>query len=202
MALENAAILSELKERYANTVKQLNELSNTRIKIEGAIDVLQQIEDSKAQEAQAATKSEGVVGESDVADGEPSSGSDSSAGDSGANDEQMSVFQSDVVRAEMVEISELQEEVYSNVFKFPSMPKEDQHHHVDILERLIEKQQIMYTRLSLSDDPEAKKMKEQIIESAKMMGIPSGTDMNQAFSQMAKMVDVLKKQIDRNEFTQ
>ena len=112
----------------------------------------------------------------------------------------MSFFQSDVVRAEMVEISELQEEVYSNVFKFPSMTKEDQYRHIDLLERLIEKQQIMYTRLSLSDDPEAKKMKEQIIESAKMMGIPSGTDMNQAFSQMAKMVDVLKKQIDRNEF--
>ena len=82
MALENAAILSELKERYANTVKQLNELSNTRIKIEGAIEVLQQIEDSKAEEAQAATKSEGVVGESDGADGEPSVGSDSSDSDS------------------------------------------------------------------------------------------------------------------------
>ena len=113
----------------------------------------------------------------------------------------MSFFQSDVVRAEMVEISELQEEVYSNVFKFPSMPKEEQYRHIDLLERLIEKQQIMYTRLSLSDDPDAKKMKEQIIESAKMMGFPSSSDMNQAFSQMAKMVDVLKNQIDRNEFT-
>ena len=82
MALENAEVLSELKERYANTVKQLNELSNTRIKIEGAIDVLQQIEDSKAEEAQAATKSESVVGESDGADGEPSEGSDSSDGNS------------------------------------------------------------------------------------------------------------------------
>ena len=82
MALENAAILEELKERYAKVVKQLNELSNTRIKIEGAIDVLQQIEDSKAQEAQDATKSEGVVGESDGADGEPSEGSDSSDGNS------------------------------------------------------------------------------------------------------------------------
>ena len=87
MALENAEILSELKERYANIVKQLNELSNTRIKIEGAIDVLQQIEDSKAQEAQDATKSEGVVGESDGADVEPSSGTDSSDGDSGTNEE-------------------------------------------------------------------------------------------------------------------
>ena len=82
MALENAAILEELKERYTNITKQLNELSNTRIKIEGAIDVLQQIEDSKAQEAQDATKSEGVVGESDGADIESSEGSDSSDGDS------------------------------------------------------------------------------------------------------------------------
>ena len=76
MALENAAILEELKERYKTLTSQLNELSNTRIKIEGAIDVLQQIEDSKAEEAQDATKSEGVVGESDGADGESSEGTD------------------------------------------------------------------------------------------------------------------------------
>ena len=113
----------------------------------------------------------------------------------------MSFFQSDVVRAEMVEISELQEEIYGNVFKFPSMKNEEKRRHVDILEKLIEKQQIMYTRLSLSDDPEAKKMKEQILESATMMGFPSNADMGQAFSQMSKMVDVLKKQIDRNEFS-
>ena len=82
MALENAAILEELKERYASISKQLNELSNTRIKIEGAIDVLQQIEDSKDAEAQAATKSEGDVGEGSSVDGESSVGSDSSDGDS------------------------------------------------------------------------------------------------------------------------
>ena len=82
MALENATVLEELKQRYTTIVDQLNELSNTRIKIQGAIDVLQQIEDSKAEEAQDATKSEGVVGESDGVDGEPSSGTDSSNGDS------------------------------------------------------------------------------------------------------------------------
>ena len=76
MALENAAILEELKERYTNINKQLNELSNTRIKIEGAIDVLQQIEDSKAQEAQAATKSYSDVGEESSVDGESSEGTD------------------------------------------------------------------------------------------------------------------------------
>ena len=84
MALENAAILEELKERYKTLTSQLNELSNTRIKIEGAIDVLQQIEDSKAAdaEAQAAMKSEGDVGEASIVDGEPSVGSDSTNGDS------------------------------------------------------------------------------------------------------------------------
>ena len=87
MALENAEVLSELKERYTTIVEQLNELSNTRIKIQGAIDVLQQIEDSKAQEAQAATKSEGDVGEESSIDGEPSVGSDSNDGDSGTNEE-------------------------------------------------------------------------------------------------------------------
>ena len=87
MALENAAILEELKERYGNVSKQLNELSNTRIKIEGAIDVLQQIEDSKAQEAQDATKSEGDVGEESSVEIQPSDGTDSSDGDSGTNEE-------------------------------------------------------------------------------------------------------------------
>ena len=87
MALENAAILEELKTRYTDVAKQINELNNTRIKIEGAIDVLQQIEDSKTVEALAATKSEGDVGEESGVDGEPSVGTDSSDGDSGTNEE-------------------------------------------------------------------------------------------------------------------
>ena len=111
----------------------------------------------------------------------------------------MTFFQSPVVRAEMAEISELQEEVYSNVFKFPSMKKEDQLYHVDILNRLIEKQKILYARLSLSDDPDAKKMKEKIVESASMMGIPSSTDMSKVFDQMSQMVDLMKKQLDMKE---
>ena len=113
----------------------------------------------------------------------------------------MSFFQSPVVRAEMAEISELQEEVYSNVFKFPSMTKEDQLYHVQILNRLIEKQQILYARVSLSDDPEAQQMKEHILESASMMGIPNSVDMSQVFNQMSQMVETLKAQIDKNQFS-
>ena len=84
----------------------------------------------------------------------------------------MSFFDSEVVRAEMAEIHELQEEVYTNVFKYPMMTKEDQRYHVEILERLCDKQRVLYTRLSLSDDPQAKKMKEKIIQGAASMGLP------------------------------
>ena len=101
----------------------------------------------------------------------------------------------------MAEISELQEEVYSNVFKFPSMKKEDQLYHVELLTRLIEKQKILYARVSLSDDPDALKMKENIIESASMMGIPNSVDMSKVFDQMSKMVETLRIQIDKNQFS-
>ena len=108
----------------------------------------------------------------------------------------MTFFQSDVVRAEMAEISELQEEIYNNVFKFPSMSSADKRYHIDILERLLEKQKVMYARLSLSDDPDAKQMKEQITQSAAMMGLPKGADINHVFNDMSKAVSLMKDQID------
>ena len=100
----------------------------------------------------------------------------------------------------MAEISELQEEIYTNVFKFPSMPKEDKRYHIEILERLIDKQKVLYTRLSLSDDPEAKKMKENIVQSAGQMGLPTNVDMSILFNQMSTMVDTMKQQLDNDEF--
>ena len=113
----------------------------------------------------------------------------------------MTFFDSEIVRAEMAEISELQEEVYSNVMKFHYMNDEDKCYHIELLSKLIDKQKILYARLSLSDDPEALKMKEQIIESASMMGIPNGADMGKVFDQMSKMVETLKTQIDKNQFS-
>ena len=110
----------------------------------------------------------------------------------------MSFFDSDVVRAEMAEIQELQEEVYTNVFKYPMMTKENQRYHVEILEKLCEKQRVMYTRLSLSDDPQAKQMKDNIIQGASAMGLPKDVDMNILFSQMGQMVEKMKDSLDND----
>ena len=112
----------------------------------------------------------------------------------------MSFFDSEVVRAEMAEIHELQEEVYTNVFKYPMMTKEDQRYHVEILERLCDKQRVLYTRLSLSDDPQAKKMKEKIIQGAASMGLPQSVDMNSLFTEMGQVVQNMKDLLDKDEF--
>ena len=108
----------------------------------------------------------------------------------------MSFFDSDIVRAEMTEVQELQEEVYSNVMKFYYMNDADKKHHIELLEKLIEKQKIMYARLSLSDDPDAKEMKEQILSSAVMMGLPKNIDMTVFFNQMSDMINMMKQQLD------
>ena len=110
----------------------------------------------------------------------------------------MSFFDSEVVRAEMTEIQELQEEVYTKVFEFPTMTKEEKVEHVETLERLLEKQRVLYTRLSLSDDPEAKMMKENISKSARMMGMPPDMDMSIVFNNMDKMLKSMRQQVDRD----
>ena len=108
----------------------------------------------------------------------------------------MSFFDSDLVRAEMAEISTLQEDVYRNVFEFPRMNKEEKLFHVALLEKLLNKQQILYTRLKLSDDPEAIQMKERIKESAQMMGLPPNVDMNVIFNNMSQLLETMKERID------
>ena len=109
----------------------------------------------------------------------------------------MSFFTSDIVRAEMAEIAMLQEDIYCNVFTFPTMNTEEKKFHIALLEKLLNKQKVLYTRLSLSDDPEAIEMKERIMHSAIMMGMSPGTDMNIILNNMSKMLEVMKEQIDK-----
>jgi hypothetical protein len=109
----------------------------------------------------------------------------------------MSFFDSEVVRSELAEISELQEAIYKNVFKFARMNSAEKIHHVDLLQRLLDKQKILYTRLSLSDDPKAKEMKEKVSHSATMMGLPPNMDMNIIFNNMSSLIQVMREQIDK-----
>ena len=108
----------------------------------------------------------------------------------------MSFFDSEVVRKEMTDIQELQEEIYGSVFNLPQMDAEEQADHIELLIELLEKQRILYTRMSLSDDPQAKKMKENIQQSAVMMGMPKDVNMSNVFKNMEKMIEVMRQQVD------
>ena len=60
MALENSEVLGNLKEQLKTVNEQYESLSVTRMKLLGAIDVLEQIEESK-EEVPAETRSVEVV---------------------------------------------------------------------------------------------------------------------------------------------
>ena len=106
----------------------------------------------------------------------------------------MSFFDSEIVRAEMAEIHELQEDVYENFMRFPYMNNADKTHHINQLSKLIDKQKIVYARLSLSDDPDAKEIKESILQSAKSMGLPADVDVAKMFDQMSEVIGMMKRQ--------
>ena len=52
MALENSEVLQNLTLQLDQVTEQLNSLTNTRIRLLGAIEVLQQIEQSKTEETE------------------------------------------------------------------------------------------------------------------------------------------------------
>ena len=52
MALDNATVLENLKSQLKEVSSQLNQLTETRLKLLGAIDVLEQIEESKTDPVQ------------------------------------------------------------------------------------------------------------------------------------------------------
>ena len=105
-------------------------------------------------------------------------------------------FQSEIVREELEEINELQQEVYGSLMSFNAMSSEDKMEHIEKLISLLEKQKVMYTRLSLSDDPEADAMKKNLEKSITVLGFPEGTDMITLFNGMAMTIQKMKDHID------
>ena len=106
-------------------------------------------------------------------------------------------FDSELIQEELEEINELQKFIYGSILTFGSMTREDKLEHIDKLTQLLEKQRIMYTRLSLSDDSQAVEMKENLRKSVSLMGFPPDTDMNLLFNSMTKTIESLKEFIDK-----
>ena len=102
-------------------------------------------------------------------------------------------FESEFVREEMETINEMQEEIYSNVMEFPTLPREEQLDHLEMLDDLLDKQQVLYTRMKLSDDPRAMEMADNVRQSAILMGFPRDIDCNVLFANMRKTLDKVRQ---------
>jgi|TARA_R110000868_G_scaffold38431_3_gene134499 hypothetical protein len=110
----------------------------------------------------------------------------------------MSFFSSNFVQEEMKAITELQDRIYGKVFSFSTMNNDDKLEHVELLEELLNKQKILYARMTLSDDPEAKVMKDNILSSAQQLGFPPDVDLNYVFSNMTNIIEKMKKTINES----
>lgn len=100
-------------------------------------------------------------------------------------------FRSEIVRENIKELEILQEKIIKNTFNVPFMTVEERRDHVELMRSLLEKQKNLYFRLSLSEDPEAVAMTEQIREAAKELGFNETHTIVEFFSEMEKTLDRL-----------
>jgi len=105
-------------------------------------------------------------------------------------------FDSEIVQDELREINDLQQDIYGDLTDFPTLPDEKKKEHILKLTDLLERQRVMYTRLSLSEDKEAKALKKQLEMSVVMLGFPEGTDISILFSGMQQTIEKLREYVD------
>jgi hypothetical protein len=108
-----------------------------------------------------------------------------------------SFFNSEIVNTEIERIADLQIVLRRKLPEFQELDKEEKLELITLIEELIDKQKILYTRLSLSDDPEAVEMKKNLDFQKIMLGVPEDVSPNQIFDQMRTVIDKYLDFIDR-----
>jgi hypothetical protein len=103
-------------------------------------------------------------------------------------------FQSEIIRQEMEDIFKAQKELYEVIIQFSSFTDEQKNAHIEKLKGLLHKQEVMWTRLSLSDDPEAIEMKEKIKITSAAMGFKDA-DMSVIFRSMRTTLESLQARL-------
>ena len=81
----------------------------------------------------------------------------------------MKFFQSDVVQKELTQMQDLYMDINRMGLMLNAKEKREQ---LDKMMRLIELQQTMYMRVTLSEDPDAKQLVDQVKNAAAMLGMP------------------------------
>ena len=103
----------------------------------------------------------------------------------------MNFFQSEVVQRELTQMQDIYMDINRMGLMLSVAQKREQ---LDKMLRLIELQQTMYMRVILSDDPEAKKLVDQVKNAAQMLGMPPEDIGPQSYD---KLKDNVNKMIDQ-----
>lgn len=108
----------------------------------------------------------------------------------------MSFFSAEIVKKEMESMQQLYQEISKKMYLFPFLSREEREEVVNQIDALIDKQEILYTRVSLSDDQDAIEFKEQFRIQAKQMGIPSSMIGPEVFKNAKRSIQMMKESLD------
>ena len=108
----------------------------------------------------------------------------------------MRFFDSDQVRDTIMELEELQLELTNDLMHLAEYGVEERRDHLGRLKTFLEKQKVFFFRISLSDDPDALKIKEKVVEAAKMFGYSEVDGMDKFFEQLDHTIKNLEKTLD------
>ena len=105
-------------------------------------------------------------------------------------------FDSPIIRDEMQEIMDIQKELYSVILEFPRMSDEAKWEHIETIKELLEKQEIMWARIKLSDDPQALEMKKQLEKGSNQLGF-GDADLSTISTNMKRTLEQVQSNLKR-----
>ncbi len=105
-------------------------------------------------------------------------------------------FQSELVRGDIQEMVELQQFCFRSAMNFMLLDYDRKQQYFEALERLIEKQKVFYARIELSDDPEAKSVKETMKQGIVMLGATPDTPMQSMFDELLDKISVMRQRLE------
>ncbi len=99
-----------------------------------------------------------------------------------------SFFRSELVRGDLQEMTELQAYCMKAMYTFPAFSPEKKKEYFINLRRLIEKQEIFYARLKLTDDPEAKMLLDNLRQAAILFGASERDNVEEMFKELLEKI--------------
>jgi len=96
----------------------------------------------------------------------------------------------------MKELAEMQQDLIQQVLYVSYMTKEQKQEHLQLMKDFLEKQKNLFFRMSLSDDPEAQDVKEQIMKNAQMFGVMKDANTEDFFNALEETIEGLAKMLD------